>query len=133
MYILPKPMIHWPFKLFNILFLIKYDPELHWFKTCFRVFEKCLFPGQKSWVCSKDYLHQNHVGKQAMVLNSGLARLTFKASLHQTASPCLGVSDLEGLGWSEEGLQTPTSSQQCYFNNSHQKVSGKNAYFRALR
>lgn len=42
---------------------------------------------------SKDYLHQNHVGKQAMVLNIGLVKLTFRAFSHQT--------DL-GLSWGEE-------------------------------
>lgn len=44
-------------------------------------------------MCSKDYLHQNRVGKQAMVLNIGLVKLTFRAFSNQT--------DL-GLSWGEE-------------------------------
>lgn len=55
------------------------------------VFEKCLSPGQNSWVYSKDYLHQIHVGKQTVVLNIALVRPTFRASLNQTAGLYLGV------------------------------------------
>lgn len=56
-------------------------------------------------MCSKDYLHQNRVGKQAMVLNIGSVKLTFRAFSNQTD---LGLSCGEEKNKLQQSLGSAT-------------------------